>query len=324
MVYQRKATAKQVDLKLVDVFTKEPFQGNSLVVVLYGENLTLEEKTSIIREMNASKGVFIGDSSDGKSDFKINSYSRHEEIICDYHSLIGSTFIMITEKQVTLKDGVTNVITVQTKDGVFPLLVQSKGRELQQLMIMLDWKEKAEFRRIDYDNSMMAEALGLAPEDIRRDVLIQAVKMNHWSVMVPLTSKEALNRVVKNRSKLINLATENNVELICLFYTDESQPDNKIYTRAFNPSGSNNGSGNYFEDLITGLSNPGIAAYVFEHKLIPTSGSKIITTFVQQSNEGRIGEIVVEMVSVNDIIKEIYIGGNATCVLDGKMKLTQY
>lgn len=324
MSYYRKTTAKQVDLKLVDVFTREPFQGNPLVVVLYGENLTVEEKTSIVREMNATKGVFIGDSDDGKSDFKINSFSRREEINCDYHGLIGSAYVIIAEKQVTLKDGSTNVLTIQTKDGVFPLLVQSKGRELQELMIMLNWDEKAEFRRIDYDNTMMAEALGLAPEDIRRDVLMQAVKMYHWSVMVPVTSKEALNKVVKNRSKLINLATENNVEFICLFYADESQADNKIHTRVFNPNINDNGSGNYFEDRITGLSNPGIAAYVYEHKLIPVSGSKIITTFVQQSNDDRIGEIVVEMVSINDTIKEISIGGNATCVLEGKMKLTQY
>ncbi len=324
MAYHRKTTAKQVDLKLVDVFTKEPFQGNSLVVVLYGEDLSLEEKTSIIREMNATKGVFIGDSNDGKSDFKINSFSKRGKIDCDYHSLIGSAFVMIAEKQVTLKDGGTNVLTVQTRDGVFPLLVQTKGRELQQLMIMLDWNEKAEFRRIDYDNTMMAEALGLAPEDIRRDVPIQAVKMNRWSVMVPVTSKEALNSVVKNRSKLFNLTTENNVEFICLFYTNESLPDNKIYTRVFHPNANSNGFGNYFEDLITGLSNPGIAAYVFEQKLIPISDSKITFNFSQQSNDGRIGEIIVEMVSVNDTIKEIYIGGNATCVLDGKMKLTQY
>ncbi len=324
MTYHRKTTAKQVDLKLVDVFTKEPFQGNSLVVVLYGENLALEEKTSIIREMNATKGVFIGDSDDGKSDFKINSYSKHAEIDCDYQSLIGSTFVMIAEKQVTLKDGGTNVLTVQTKDGVFPLLVQSKGRELHQLMIMLDWNEKAEFRRIDYDNTMMAEALGLASEDIHRAVPIQAVKMKHWSVMVPVTNKEALNKVIKNRSKLINLATEINVEYICLFYIDELQADNKIYTRVFNPNVITIDSGGYFEDLITGLSNPGIAAYVYEQKLITISGSKIITTFVQQSNDNRIGEIVVEMVTVNEVIKEIYIGGNATCVLDGKMKLTQY
>ena len=324
MAYHRKVTAKKIEVRLVDVFTNEPFQGNPLVVVLYGENLTVEEKTAIVREMNASKAAFIGDSNDGKSDFKVTSYSALEEIKCDYHCLIGSAFVMIADKQVTLKDGPTNILTVQTDGGVFPLLVNTKGRDLQGIMIMLDWNEKAEFRRIDYDNSMMAEALGLESEDIRRDVLIQAVKMNHWSVMVPVTKRDVLGKVVKNRSKLVNLALENNVEFICLFYVNEAQAESKIYTRVFNPSASMNGSSDNFEDVITGLSNPGIAAYMYEHKLIPTSGSKIITTFVQQSKDGRIGETVVEMVTMNEIIKEIYIGGKATSVLDGKMRLTKY
>ena len=324
MSYHRKITAKQIEVRLVDVYTKEPFHGNSLVVVLYGEKLSTEEKTAIVRELNARKAVFICDSDDSKSDFKIRTFSQNEEITCDYHSLIGSAYVMVVEKQVTLKDGPTNVLTVQTNNEMFPLLVHTKGRELDDLMVMLDWNEKPEFRRIDYDNSMMAEALGLEAEDIRRDVLIQAVKMNHWSVMVPVTHKDVLGKVIKNRSKLNNLALENNVEFICLFYADENQSTNKIFTRVFKPNTSMKDSSCNIEDAITGSSNPGIAAYIYEHKLIPTSGSKIISTFIQQTEDGRNGETIVELVTVNEVIKEIYIGGKATSVLDGKMKLTQY
>lgn len=316
-------TTKQVETKLVDVFTKDPFHGNSLVVVLYGESLSTEEKIAIIKEMNATKGVFVGDADDGKSDFKINLYTLEGEINADYHSLLGSAFVMVAEKHVNLKDGSTNILTIQAKQGIYPILVNSKSRDNLQLMIMLDWNEKPEFRRIEYDKEQVAEALGLSSDDFRHDLLIQAVKMGHWSMIIPVTDKEVFSKVILNRSKLFNLASENNVEFICLFYCNPDQPEEKIETKIFNPPLTHQTMLSS-EDAITGESNPSIAAYLFENKLIPISGSKVYFNFIQKSSNERKGEITVEMTTVNENINEIYIGGFATIVLDGKMKLTAY
>ncbi|MHA1212457.1 MAG: PhzF family phenazine biosynthesis isomerase [Candidatus Heimdallarchaeota archaeon] len=324
MTYQRKIAAKQIEIKLVDVFTTEPFQGNPIIVIPLGDDLADKEKTTIIRELNTEKGVFIGDSTDGKSDFKISVFNHEEEINPDYQSLIAAAYVMISDKNVILKDSSTNIITEQTRDGVFPLVIISKGRELQRLMVMINWEEKPEFRRVDYDTTMTTDALGLDSEDIRTDVMIQAVKMKHWSMIVPVKSKESFDRVVFNRSKLLNMAAENNVEYICLYYFDETQPESKIYTRIMHPKIEGNITNNYLEDTITGESNCSLAAFLFEHKLLPTQGSKLITNFTQKSRAGRSGEIFVEMDIVDDFIKEICIGGVACIVLDGKMKLTQY
>jgi len=295
MTYQRKMAAKQIEVKLVDVFTSEPFQGNPIIVIPHGDGLADEEKKKIIREFNTKKGVFIGDSTDGKSDFKISVFTRQGEIDSDYQSLLGAAFVMVSDKNVILKDSSTNVLTEQTRNGVFPLLVHSEGRELQRLMIMMSWDEKPEFRRVDYDTTMTAEALGIDQEDIRKDIMIQAVKMKHWSLIVPVTNQDILDKVIFNRSKIINMATENDVDYICLFYFDSSQPESKIYTRIFHPNVSNVISNNHLEDSITGESNCSIAAYLFEHKLIPSKGSKIISNFIQKSKAGRKGEIFVEM-----------------------------
>jgi len=324
MSYLKKSVSKQVETKIVDIFTKDPFQGNSLVVIIYGYNLSVEEKTAIIRELNAEKGVFIGDADDGKSDFKIGIFSQEEELDCDYQSLIGAAYVMIAEKHVILKDSSTNILTEQTRNGVFPLIINSQGREIQHLMIILDWKEMPEFRRIEYDSSRVAESLGISAEDLRVDLAIQAVKMKHWSMIIPVKSLEVLDRVIIDESKLINLASDNNVSFICLFKIDDSKTETKIHTRIINPNILDHKKENNFEDPITGESNTNIAAYIFEHKLIPFSESKIQTHFLQKTKDGRSGEIIVEMVIVDETINEIYIGGKATIVLDGKMKLTPY
>lgn len=324
MSYLKKSVSKQVETKIVDIFTKDPFQGNSLVVIIYGYNLSIEEKTAIIRELNAEKGVFIGDADDGKSDFKIALFSREEELDCDYQSLIGAAYVMIAEKHVILKDSSTNILTEQTRNGIFPLIINSQGREIQHLMIMLDWKEKPEFRRVEYDSSRIADSLGISTEDLRADIAIQAVRMKHWSMIIPVKSLDVLDRAILDKSKLINLASDNNVDFICLFKIDDSQTETKIHTRIFNPNILGHKKDNNFEDSITGESNTNIAAYIFEHKLIPFSGSKTQAHFIQKTKNGRAGEIIVEMVIVDENINEIYIGGKATIVLDGKMKLTPY
>lgn len=324
MTYPRKMSAKQIEVKLVNVFTSEPFQGNPIIVIPHGDGLTDDEKKKIIREFNIEKGVFIGDSTDGKSDYKISIFTSQSEIDSDYQSLLGAAFVMVSDKNVILKDSSTNVLTEQARNGVFPLLVHSKGRELERLMVMMSWDEKPEFRRVDYDTTMTADSLGIDHEDIRKDIMIQAVKMNHWSLIVPVTNQDILDKVIFNRSKLINMAAENDVDYICLFYFDSSQPESKIFTRIFHPNISSAIGHNHLEDSITGESNCSIAAYLFEHKLLPPKGSKIITNFIQKSKAGRTGEIFVEMDIVNEIIREICIGGEANIVLDGKMKLTPY
>ncbi|HUT81206.1 MAG TPA: PhzF family phenazine biosynthesis isomerase [Candidatus Bathyarchaeia archaeon] len=323
MSLQRKL-AKQLEVKLVDVFTTEPFQGNPILVVPYGDSLSNDEKLAIIHELNTEKGVFIGDANDGKSDFSISVLSFQEEIDSDYQSLIAAAFVMITEKNVILKDSSTNILTIQTRNGVFPIIVNSKGRESLRLMIMMNVDMKPEFRRVEFDTAMTAESLGLVSDDIRTDIMIQATKMKHWAMIIPMKTKDAFDRVVFNRSKLINMATENNVDFICLFYYDSTQSDTKIFTRIFHPKLNGDLLNNYFEDMITGESNCSIATFLFEHKLLPTKGSKLITAFNQKTISGRQGEIFVEMDIVNEYIKEMCIGGDACLVLDGKMKLTPY
>ncbi|NHJ47384.1 MAG: PhzF family phenazine biosynthesis protein [Asgard group archaeon] len=324
MTYHRKMTTKQVETKIVDVFTSEPFQGNPIVVVPYGDSLTDKDKISIIREMNSNKGVFIGDSSDGKSDFRISVFTQDAEIDASYQGLIAAAFVMISDKNVNLKDGVTNILTEETKDGVYPLIVSSEGKDLKRLMVMLSWDEKPEFRRVEYDIAKTAEALGIESEDIRTDVMIQAVKMKYWSMVILVKDESIFDRVVFNRSRIINMATENEVDFICLVHYDPTKAEDKVFTRIFSFNLNGDSLFRQLEDTITGESNAAIAAYLFEHKLMATKGSKLITSFIQKSKVGRKGEIFVEIDIVNEVIKEICIGGEANIVLDGKMKLTPY
>jgi trans-2,3-dihydro-3-hydroxyanthranilate isomerase len=310
----------QVEIKLVDVFTNEPFQGNPVAVILYGEDLELKEKTAIVRELNCAQAAFISDADDGQSDFRINVYDRMQEIGSNYPAIIATAYVMIVEKHFNLKDGTTNIIIVQTQNGVFPVVVETKGRELQNLLVMLDWNQTPEFKRVEYDTGKVAEALEIPSDAIRSDILMQGVKMNKWSMIVPVKERAILEKLTVNKNKLFLIAKENEVENICLVVADKTDEETKVFTKIFTP----NEEDSQIEDKITGQSNSGIAAFLFEHGLKNQTTSKITTIFEQKSSDNRKGEIIVEMDIVNDAIKTISIGGKAIVVLDGKMKLKNY
>ncbi|MEA2070437.1 MAG: PhzF family phenazine biosynthesis isomerase [Asgard group archaeon] len=324
MSYQKVQTKKEIEVKLVDVFSSKPFEGNPLLVVLYGENLSDEKKIAVIKEMNRKKGVFLSEADDGKSDFKIQVFNHQGPIEYDYHCLLGAAYVMIKEKKIILKKGTTNIITVQTRNDVLPLIIQTQRRELQKIMVMVSWEEKPEFRRIDYDTAMVAQSLGIDSEDIRTDILMHAVKMTDWSIIIPVKSPEILTKVQVNPSKFIKLAQDNNIEFICLCYIDPTSSDEAIPTRIFAPMIEDMTQQHHIEDQITGRSNIEIAAYLFENKLLKQTGSKFMTEFVQETVKNRKGNVFVEMAIINDSIREISIGGIASIILEGKMKVTSF
>ncbi|MBD3192009.1 MAG: PhzF family phenazine biosynthesis isomerase [Candidatus Heimdallarchaeota archaeon] len=325
MAFQRKKLTKQVGIKQIDVFTEEPFQGNPLLIVLYAENLSDQEKGIIVKELNAQKGAFIFDADDGKSDFKLRVFTPEGEIDSDSHSTIGGTFIMLRKKQLKLQDSVANIITIQTREGICPLLVEMENGEIQRVLTMRTMETEPQFRMVDYDIQNVSEVFRLPSKSIRSDIIMRSVKIDEWAMMIPLKDPKLLEELVIDEPSLIKMAKENLVESICLFAIDEKENgENKVVTRIFQEIENDAGEKRIIEDEITGKSNTNIAVFLFEQKLWRQEGSKMLIKFVQKTGENREGEIVVEMDIINEEIKEIRLGGVGIPIVDGKMIITRY
>lgn len=324
MTFQRKPLTKQVGIKQIDVFTKDPFNGNPLLVVLYADNLSDQEKISVIKELNAKKGAFIFDADEGKSDFKLQVFDRQGEIDSDIHSCIGTTFIMLNEKQIKIQETTTNLVTIQTKKSICPLFIGVINGKIQKVLMMRTRELNPQFRMVEYDLEQIAEILNLTAKSICRDIILQLVKVDKWAMMIPLKHPRFLEELIIDEEKLLQMAKENSAEFICLFAIDErNQNEKQIVTRIFQLI-ENDAEERVIEDKITGQSNTNIAVFLFEQKLWAQEGSKMVMEFVQKTSEDRKGEVIVEMDVISDEIKEVRIGGIGVPIVEGKMTMLRY
>jgi PhzF family phenazine biosynthesis protein len=320
-----RAQNRKADIRQVDVFCSNQFQGNPLFVVLYGDNLTPEDKNSISKEFGTKNTAIIVEANDGKAAYGVQVYDKTGETSCDYHCLIGTAYLMMKEKKPRIPtDNKPVVITVETKDGIIPLLINTSVRgDLEEILVMKSRSDEIALRRVEQDTEQVAKALNIKSEAIRSNILMQVVKMDHWSMIIPIKDNKAIQKFTLEESNVLELAKQNQAEYVCLIHLNDDEKKEVIKTRVFRLI-NENGKEKMIEDPITGRCCGSIIGYLFEHNLLKGMSSKVKITLQQGKEDKRVGFVIVEMDIVNNQIKETRIGGKATEVLKGKLSLTPY
>lgn len=77
-------------LRLVDVFTTEPYHGNPVAVVLDGGGLTTEEMLRYTRWMNLSETTFLLPPEDPSADYRVRIFTPGAELPFAGHPTLGS------------------------------------------------------------------------------------------------------------------------------------------------------------------------------------------------------------------------------------------
>src|SRR5690349_18515457 len=77
-------------LRLVDVFTTEPYHGNPVAVVLDGGGLTTEEMLRYTRWMNLSETTFLLPPEDPSADYRVRIFTPGTELPFAGHPTLGS------------------------------------------------------------------------------------------------------------------------------------------------------------------------------------------------------------------------------------------
>jgi PhzF family phenazine biosynthesis protein len=84
-----------VKFKQVDVFTRVPFRGNPVAVVLDGNGLSGEEMQHIAKWTNLSETTFVLPPSSGNADYKLRIFSPRMELPFAGHPTIGSAHAVL-------------------------------------------------------------------------------------------------------------------------------------------------------------------------------------------------------------------------------------
>ncbi len=272
---------KNIPFRQVDVFTKVPFMGNPVAVVLLAESLGTEEMQRIANWTNLSETTFVLPPTDERADYRVRIFTPKSELPFAGHPTIGTAHALLEAGYVEPKEGA---------------LVQECGAGLVKLdvkegMISFDLPEpKFSFPHDEY-RADLEKILGCIP--CEPPFLVDVGP--RWAV----TRLPDAKAVLELRPNLEAMKAQD----VALGHTGVvvfgEWGKGRIEVRAFAPAHGVN------EDPVCGSGNGCVAAYLrktslFRGEILSSQGSAL----------GREGMIRLSVQS-----DRIMVGGNAvTCV----------
>lgn len=287
---------------IVDVFAQHKYAGNQLAVVREASNLTSEEMLAFTRETNFSEATFI-ESPDGASNsYDVRIFDPAEEIPFAGHPTLGTAFVI----RECIRDDQPMEITLNLGVGEIPVWVEdSKDGEMYWMRQIQPSFED------EFSHNLFVDILGLNAEDLNNEYPISLVSTGLPTVVVPLTSLDAVQRAeIKSEPYYENLIDPYG-HLNLLVFASETYDDNDLNARVFAESAG------IPEDPATGSSNGCLAAYLVQYNYFGTSE---IDVTVEQGYEIDRPSLLHLRASLSADEFNIEVGGHVIPVLDGNLR----
>lgn len=241
-----------------DVFAAERYAGNQLAVVEEATDLSTDEMQAIANEMNYSETTFVTGSDADSWDVRI--FTPSDEVPFAGHPTLGTAAVIRDH----LADGRPDEVTLHLQVGDVPVRVEGETYWMTQ--------RAPEFGRT-FDRETAADALGLAPADLREDLPVQWVSTGLPTVVVPLRDRDALERIDVDPAGYESLTGDHDGKNVLAFCAHPRDDAHDYADRVFAP---------YYdvpEDPATGSSNGCLAAYLARH------GDGAVDAVVEQGYE---------------------------------------
>ena len=294
-----------------DVFTDQPFTGNQLAVFLDGRGLKTERMQALAREMNFAESTFILPPEVAGTDVRMRIFTPATEMPMAGHPTIGSTFALAR----------TGVIRPGAPRFVFGLGVGpiSVDLEWEDGRLRFAWMTQLNptFGRAMAARGAVAAALGLAEADLLPDLPVQEVTCGVPFLMVPIRSREAVDRAVSDASAFRRFTGSTGISLPILFFA-MSRPGSAetVHSRMFAPEFG------IVEDPATGSASGPLGCYLLRHGLLAADAATRIVS-LQGAAMGRPSRIHIDISSRGGEITQVKVGGQAVLVATGELFLPE-
>ncbi len=96
---------KRIPFQQVDVFTKVPFMGNPVAVVLDGAGLSTTQMQTIANWTNLSETTFITQPADSAADYRLRIFTPRSELPFAGHPTVGSAHALLHSGYVPRRTG---------------------------------------------------------------------------------------------------------------------------------------------------------------------------------------------------------------------------
>jgi PhzF family phenazine biosynthesis protein len=278
---------KQLAFKQVDVFTRKPFAGNPVAVVLDGKGLSTEEMQHIAAWTNLSETTFILPST--AADYHVRIFTPRHELPFAGHPTIGSAHAVIEAGIVKPREG---KFRQECRAGVLEL-TESKGmievRAPERTLATLDGK-RAELEKI------------LGARVLAAPVLVDVGPK--W-ITAELADARTLDRLVPDMGAIGAFADALGATGLNLFGATGSNQGPAYHVRSFAPTQG------VPEDPVCGSGNISVAAY-----LAQAGRARAPYSARQGMQLGRDGLVSLRVEGGN-----IFLGGHAVTCVDGSLRV---
>ena len=284
---------------VVDVFTNQPFEGNSLAVFPDASGLDDDTMQRIARELNLSETTFVFSATRSDCLANVRIFTPAKELIFAGHPTIGTSFVLLAEGMVS---GHVDHFDLEEKVGPVPIRVEPGPRPLIWLRT-----PPIEYGKT-YEPSACADMLTLNVNDLL-DVAPQLVSAGNPTIFVAVKNKELVDRALLDAGRL-NTLIGPDAEPLCVFVFTPTLEG--AYSRMFAPLYG------ISEDPATGSSTGPLASFMMRNCLTPgTAGRRLISE--QGTKMGRPSMLHVCIQGENGKVG-IDVGGYVTPLTEATMR----
>ncbi len=287
---------------IVDVFAESKYAGNQLAVFRHGKAYSDIEMQQVAKEMNYSETTFIISDEPRNGGYDVRIFTPAEEIPFAGHPTLGTAYIIAHE----IIGAPVEKIVLNLMVGQIPVTFHADGESPGYLWM----RQKPPEFGDTLDGSIMAEALGLAAEDLDERFPVEEVSTGLPFFIVPVKSLEALKRAKVQRERFFSLIEDSEAKAPLLFCPETYRDENDLNVRVFV---------DYYnipEDPATGSANGCLAGYLAKHAYF---GSDRIDVRVEQGYEiGRPSLLLLKAEASGDEIV-VQVGGRVIMVAEGRL-----
>ena len=280
--------------KVVDVFTRQPFQGNPVAVVLQAQGLDSAAMQRIAHWTNLSETTFVLPPTAPGADYQLRIFTPRSELPFAGHPTLGSAHAVLEAGVATARDG---RLVQQCGVGLVTLRVQGQG-DTQQLAFQVP---PATLRPLAADDVQQLQQILGAP--LQAGVAPAIVDVGAVWVVAQLPDAAALLALQPDFARSAQFEQRLGVTGVTLF-ARRTDGDCALEVRSFAPSCGVN------EDPVCGSGNASVALFLRERGLLAQVGSRYVAA--QGQCVARNGRVVVDATA-----DTVTLGGACVTCIDG-------
>lgn len=290
-----------------DVFTGEPLLGNQLAVFTDARALDTGRMQRLAREMNFSESTFILPAEQAGTDVRVRIFTPARELPMAGHPTIGSAFALAQTGAIAAGTG---RVVFGLNVGPTPVDLEWDGPDLRFAWMT---QPNPSFGRVVEDRAAVAYALALRVEDLADGLPLQEVSCGVPFLIVPLRSRQAVDRAVSDGAALRRLGVTTGLDLpIFLFALFPDAEKETVYSRMFAPVLG------IAEDAATGGASGPLGCYLVRHGVV-TGDRQGRMISLQGVAMGRASRVHIAIAGTPEAITQVQVGGQAVLVARGEL-----